>query len=886
MKNTLLFCLIAASATLYGDSVVPNDKQYYKYLQENVEIIYTKDNLPYAVHTASIENKLNQDYENFFGWKLDETLFVGLISDHNQIANGFSSQWPRNRQINYLGGTQLIDTFCATSWLDTLLYHETAHNYQLNVKGHEVSQLLHEVLGNGSLMFPYLIMPNVVESSFMLEGNAVLNESWHGNGGRLYSGVNKAQTILQAQAGKLTPQNLYNVSLEFPYYYDLWYIQGGFFNLYLAQKYGLENVNGYFKNKSLDFYWPFFTNVSMERALGVDFEEALKDFEKEYKEKGEKFIAVGGEKIAASKIFYQLNGDTNEIYFLTNESGVRAPELVTVDKKAQSVQKRRGAWSGGKVIKKEGEYVTQGSGYTSVFMIHQGLFDESGTIKEGTESKMVQGYLRDGREVYFDVPSSYMQANLYVAGEFYDTCNSSVFIDASDNLYYFKQDQKRRTLYKNTIPLYSYEGFYGIVMDVDKTGGVYFIANSKNGSSLYRVYKNQVERMLAADNIVEAKLLSQTQALVAAIGSEEYYYTLAALEPTNEAPFEEKLFFESEPYYGAKEDSSYASKIGLQHPYDSLFEMHYGGTNLYATSTEETVSGSIDITFADPLMQNSASLYVFRDENNVTLAGGTYTNSQYLLEYSLSGYRVLNNGKMDNVRDYGVAFDLFLPFYKSGYNEFALHANYSQDYEDREREPLHLDAGFESSYGYGMSMYLNYLQAFHMYYSRLDNDAIYGARYTFEHDLPYEFYVGMEVKKSVATADVKHWRNGIKVTNATESYIFDPSRISVPSFSKTYYFQEGAYVEGKVYKVLNFSSYWFTFPVSLQRESLYAKLRRYDLKYYDEKYYCFNEATLGATFSSVWFNKGVVPLSFEYIVNDADFLEEKYKIRFTVDLAF
>jgi len=242
---------------LYADSVVPNDKQYYKHTQESLEIVYTQENLPYASHTLSLEESLNRDYEQSFDWKLDTTLFVGLISDHNQIANGFSSQWPRNRQINYLGGTQLIDTFCATSWLDLLLYHETAHNYQVNAKGHEVSQALHEVLGNGSLMFPFFIIPNVVESSFMLEGNAVLNESRHGNGGRLYSGRNKAQTIVMAQADKLTPQNLYNVSLDFPYYYDLWYIQGGFFHLYLAQNYGLDRVNRYFKEKTNDFYWPF-----------------------------------------------------------------------------------------------------------------------------------------------------------------------------------------------------------------------------------------------------------------------------------------------------------------------------------------------------------------------------------------------------------------------------------------------------------------------------------------------------------------------------------------------------------------------------------------------------------------------------------------------------
>ena len=145
----------------------------------------------------------------------DLTLYVGLISDYNQIANGFSTQWPNNRQINYVGGTQLVDYFTTTSWLDTLLYHETAHNYQVNVKGSVVSRSLHSVFGNGTFIVPIpLAVPNAMENSFMLEGNAVLNESWHGNGGRLYSGRLKAQTLLQAKAGNIVASDVYNRSEE------------------------------------------------------------------------------------------------------------------------------------------------------------------------------------------------------------------------------------------------------------------------------------------------------------------------------------------------------------------------------------------------------------------------------------------------------------------------------------------------------------------------------------------------------------------------------------------------------------------------------------------------------------------------------------------------
>ncbi|MDQ7067905.1 MAG: hypothetical protein Q9M40_07960 [Sulfurimonas sp.] len=203
-----------------GYAVVPQDEAYYKHKMDDkeIEIIYTKENIKFAKHTAGMESLLHTDYEKFFDWELDETLYVGLISNSNQIANGFSTQYPNNRQINYIGGTSQVDYFANTSWLDVLLYHETAHNYQLNTKGSIVSRGLHSVLGNGSLMFPLpFIIPNSFENSFMLEGNAVLNESWHGSGGRLYSGRFKAMMLLQAKAGNITADRMYNKAIMFPY---------------------------------------------------------------------------------------------------------------------------------------------------------------------------------------------------------------------------------------------------------------------------------------------------------------------------------------------------------------------------------------------------------------------------------------------------------------------------------------------------------------------------------------------------------------------------------------------------------------------------------------------------------------------------------------------
>lgn len=866
--------------------VVPNDFEYFRHNTNTLEIIYTKENLPFAIHSAAIQEELHKNYEALFGWRLDETLYIGLASHHNQIPNGFSSQFPNNRQINYIGGTQLVDQFASTSWLETLLYHESAHNYQTNVKASSVSQFLHATFGNGSFMFPFFTIPNLVENPFMLEGNAVLNESWHGNGGRVYSGRNKAQTIILAQADKLTPQNLYNMSLEYPFYRDYWYIQGGFYYLYLAQKYGLQTSNNFFKNNSLQFYWPFFTNYAMRQTIGVDFEASLKEFAKEYKALGDSFVRAEGKKIASSKFFYQLGSDADEIFFLTNESGVREPELVVLSKKSKTLTTSRDSWLSSKVIKHKGNYYTQASAHTSPTQIHQGLFDNKQKIKAGTNSKMIQGYLRDDTEVYFDVLSSFSEPHLYVGEELYGVINSSVYIDKDDNLYYFKQSQKTRTLYKNKTPLLSYEGFYGIVMDVDTQGGVCFIANSHNGSTLYMYKENRLTRLSRADNIVEAKLLNDKEMLLATQNEEEYSYLIAPIEQSDATVYETKLFFEDKPYYGTKKDTSRSYALDLNSSYNSLLEMNYSGSDLSLIGLDERVLGHISINFADPLTQNRANLYLLNDEADITVAGANYSNSRYLLEYSIGAYSVLDNKSQAETRDSGVMLDIGLPLYKAGYNTISLKASYYQDYELNQRDPLSIVLSLSQRYRYGLSMYENYHNSLTLYNSQLKQNAIYGASYKLKYALPKEFYIGFELKHSVASASATEVRDGVKMSRTQSNFTQDISSIVSASLDRSYYAKEAGYAELSLSKVLNFSKYFFTFPLSLQREALYAKYREYRFKDFADNSGDFKELTLGVTLASLFFNKAPTPISFEYIHNDASFLQESSRFRFLVEFAF
>ena len=898
MQNRLILSstLLSSSLLLGGEVVVSHDDDYYKYkdTKNDVEIIYTKNNLPFAKHTANLESHIHKNYKQIFDWKLDETLYVGLISSHNQIANGFSTQWPNNRQINYIGGTELVDEFSSVSWLDTLLYHETAHNYQLNVKNNFVSKTLHTIFKNGSFLFPlYMSVPNSMENSFLLEGNAVLNESWHGNGGRLYSGINKAETILQAKAGKIRDSYVYNSRLAFPYG-DIAYIQGGFYQLYLAQNFGLKRVNSYFKYHSEDFWFPVRTNASMKDAIGINFTQSLNSFANYYKKLGTHFVKAQGKYLLSSQFFHSLSNSEDEIFFMVNEDGVSAPQLIIIDKKTQTITKKKRHSLSGKIIKSDGNYYAQGSLNTSPTQVYQALFDKDNYAKKGTISKMVQGYLSDGRMVYFDVASSFSQPQLYVGGEFYAQVNSSVIIDKDDNLYYFVQKGKTRTLYKNRTPLYSYKGFYGIVSDVDSRGKIYFIANSKLGSTLYAFKNGHIQRASKADNIKEARLLNDKEVLLSAISDKDYYYLINKIERISQKPFETKLFFENKQYYNSNTTTTTTlSKVDLSQKYSSLLDMHYSGSNAtLGYGSYVGWIGSLNINFGDPLSQNSATTFINKDSSGITLAGLQYTNTQYLLEYSLASYKVLKQKEgifLNDVREYGMIANAMLPLYKAGNNQLNLALSYFQDYETNSRKPLSLSLTLQNAHGYGTSMYINNLNMFKFYSVYERGDTILGSEYTFKNDLPYQFYFGFGAKASITDSDgTQSSTSGIKLSNVTLSTFdltnTDPSMITIPNLSISRYVKDVEYAEVNLAKVFNLSAYFFTFPISLQRESIYTKYRRYSLRTFKDNRYDINEVTLGATFSTIFLNSFTIPLSMEYIYNDLT--TEKEKFQFVMGTTF
>jgi hypothetical protein len=875
-----LLGLLLTGHILYGDIVVSGDDYLVSTDDNDIEIIFTQEHQKEAVLAHSFEKEVLHNYEKSYGFALDSRLHLGLLSSHNQIANAFSTQFPLNIQMNYIAGAYMVDYMSTTSWLKTLLFHESAHNFQLNPKKNPLSNIAHKVVKNipfTSLFFmPIFPVPNALESSFMLEGNAVLNESRFGNGGRLYNGSLLAMAITQSYAGYITPKRTYNNHLYFPYGAHH-YIVGGFFQLYLAKKYGVDKANKYFWNFSGQ-YLPIQTSDIFVQTFGHDYAKELADYSTWLQSEYSEFSVSSGDIIATSQGHTKLNGNKDEVFFLTSDA-LSKPKLHIISKTGAVQKSVKDYFFNGKVFKIEDEYFTVSSNHTEVEKIEMALYDKKGRAVENSRSKIVQDILSDGRFAYFDVGKSFDQPALYVGDSFYDYVNSSVFVDDSDNIYYFKQEGKKRTLYKNKIAIFSIQSWFGFVVDADEDG-VVFIANSKNGSSLYQ-YNGKFSRLSSGDDIIDAKLLDNQNLLLTTITADGYNYIKTKIERTQQAPHERTFFFETAEDFNFKQNEP---KQILKHkPYESYKNLNYSSLNHALVIEEDNVDFSIGVKFADPLGQNSANIFISRFDEE-TLAGVGYENSVYRLSYGTNIYGVLEKDPLVSSRDFGANLFMNYPLYKAGYQSADLNFNYHIDHDRDAREPLSLSLNFTDVKAFGKSMYANAKHSVSLFAVKERDDFIGGASYDFFHDLAYEFYAGAGLKYAYSDTNFVDAKHGIEINDNTFGLSRDPSQIVMPSIQVDLYAKEVLKGGVSLYKVLNFDTYSFTIPLSLRRESIYAKYNYYDITFLNDRSNSFSEYIVGLNLDLLLLHNNSIPLSFEYIYNDDLIDSSRFRVLFDLPL--
>ncbi|SFV60329.1 hypothetical protein MNB_SV-12-348 [hydrothermal vent metagenome] len=879
-----LLLSIALPISIFAERVVVPDN--YKISEDKeVSYVYTSEYEEILPKIKIYQQDVIKQYEDEFGYKLDDTLFVGLASQNNQIANGFSTQIPFNSQLFYGAGVGYIDYFCFNSWLKTLITHETAHNFQLNAKESKASWLSHKIVGNTPVsflgLFPFFPIPNLLESNFLLEGNAVMNESRFDNGGRLYSGYALAEVVALAKADKIKPELMYNETFDFPYGEKV-YLVGGFFQQFLVEKYGVKKVNQYFKLHSKQLF-PFFTNASFRNLFGKTFETLLAEFVTEIKTKHANFKSTKGKIIAKSQIFVPMNSSDNEIYTLISDA-LSFPQIFKYSRDKKEISYQKGAWNRGEPFKIDGEYYTQSSSKISPTKIVMGLFDADSYLKEGTESKIIQGYMPNGKAVYFNLKESIETPHVYIDKEFYALSNSSVHIDRDGNLYYFRQKGQTRTLYKNKKALFDYQGHYGFVTDVDSSGAIYFIAKSEHGSTAYRYNGTKTERVIAGDDVIDLKLIDDREAVVATIDSEGYRYQILTISPKDAKVFDTNYEIEDKKSKVTQNSKpfEFSNRKLKSKEYNSLTQLRYSSLDQFVGySTDDDVLFNLQANFIDPLMQNILSPMVSQDEDKI-VGGISYQNQAHLLEFGGSLYGVEYDNDIDvnsTDRDHGYSAYLRVPFLATGYWRGATTLDYNKKYDSKYRKPITLSLDITNNKQFGKSKFPNHLNYLNLFTSKDRDSNAFGGSYNWMHDLGWQSYMGLRASYLKSDNVNKRFERGIEIDDNWGDITKESASITMPTLDETLYAKEAKVAGASIYKVFDTPLYFFSFPISLQRETIYLKHRFYDFELPNEDRQ-YNETIVGLESDILFFHKLPVPIKFEWLYNEDSKDQTLFRIMF------
>ena len=882
MKKILILLFVAIY--IYAKEIAVVDDSYSVIKSDDIEFVYANEFKDKSIDILNKEQNVIDSYKKSFGYEFDDKLYLGLLSSKNQIANAFSNQIPLNMQIDYIAGALYPDYFTSISWIDTLLYHESSHNFQLNPKKNLLSRYAHKILKNSlynSILFPIFPVPNLFCSSFNLEGNAVLNESLHDNGGRLFNGYLKAMAITQAKSGYITPQRTYNKHLFFPYGTHN-YIVGGYFQLYLAQKYGLDRVNHYFYNYSGQWL-PIFTNHIFKESFGKDFEQLISEYNSWLLKEAKDFKRSKIKPLFSSKSLARFNSDKDEIYFLIS-NGKDIPKLVRVFKSDKKIKIKNATLKGEKLFKINGKFYGLNSGYIDPTNISVGLFDEDGDIFKDSQSKAIQYISHDGKDmIYFDIKNSLDRPLAFYNDKKIGKVNSSIIRSQNGDIYYFKQNGKKRELYKNGDLIYSYIGYFGYVCDVDKRDRVYFIANSKDGSTLYRFDGVSLKRVLDGDDIVDVRLLDDKEVLVETIDADGYNIGIAKLldNAKDQNVYEYRYSVKKYPKALSvlKKDKLRSKK------YDPITDLHYSSLDMsinYNPNSINSVDYDISLNFSDLLGYNRVSIFSSKYDND-TILGAGYDSSEHRLSYGFAGYKVLDHDKNVSNRGYGASIYLKYPFYKEGYRSVDSKLTYNISDEKEDRRDLIFTLSLADKRAFYHSFYLNYGNFLDLSFGVDRGDIIYGAKSYFRRDLGDELYIDFNVGGAYSESQNQKSKRGIKI----DSYMsrFDTAlSFTMPSLRDDIYAKSIIQSGLSVKKVLNFNRYFFTFPISLRRESIYGTYNNYQLKFKGIDFRSYNEFRVGSKLDLLFLNNNAIPLKVEYIYNPDLDSSNNFRVLFNLNL--
>ena len=860
----LLFCSIFLNAL----SISSNDK-YKIYKDSNYTIIYTDDFKTEAKFIKKNIQKILQHKQESFKYKLDEPLQIVLISNNIQIPNAFSTQVPFNMDIYFNGGSVLNNYFATKSYLAILLSHESSHNYQTNAKKSKISQNLDKYLGNNYMpivaVAPLFTIPNLLLPTFLLEGNSVLDESLYQNGGRLYNGTLNAMKNSLIFHNKIDTTRLINDHLFFPYTTEK-YIVGGYYFLFLASKYGIDKANQFFYSHSIHSINPLLLDSTFRKHFNISFKESINEFIKYTKQQYKNYKELEpNNTIATSKSQISFSKIDNKIYFLTSNL-TTSTKLNIYDISSNSFNSQDTTLSNGKVFEQNNKLYTKKTDFISSTLYKFGLFDKDNYILPSTKGKDMQDITKN-KIAYINIKQSFLQSKLYINDKFYNNINSNALFDKGQNIYYFVQQGNKRVLYKNKQAIFSFDGYYSKIADV-VNGVVYFIANTKNGSTLYCYENKKIYKLINSDNIADAKILSHNKAIVSLISFNNYQVaitklnkTISSIQLTKILPNDTKMMFDFDTNTTLLNETRYNELSNLQ------FSM------LYPTYTYDSTNGSsytLDAIFLDPVMFNMLQIYSHKTTSD-TISGLSYTNERYI-PFGIDIHHISNNPNTTASKTAG-SIKIYGPLVKKGFHLLETELKYYIDDDNKKKKPIIFNLDYKYSHNYSVAFDYDKLYNIKTIIKQDRDKYTYGLKASLKKDIYSQLYANINLIALDSNIKTTLQQQGIKIITNTQDTLQDSTNVLIQGCDNDFYTKKLTSYSAQLKQVFDFHSYFDIFPISLRRESFAIG---YDNFRADDTTITQHTATL--TLDTLWFHKFALPIDIKYIKNNISKDDEKYLI--------
>ncbi|MCY4321841.1 MAG: hypothetical protein OXC37_05535 [Bdellovibrionaceae bacterium] len=514
------------------------DSRYYvKSFSSDSEFVASEEFRGFLPQWFDYKLKIDQKLSKFFFrspyFRKNYLLF---LSPRYQLSNASAGVYPFSVvKIYSFSSTDFMDHLSLFSWSRDSLTHELSHIYQMS-QNSNWDRILAPILG--SLSYRNMFLP-----SWILEGHAILMESFYGSGGRLFSGFVRAFVFSQIKKDFSLKRLLKAYDDSFSSTEK--YFHGAYFFNFLYSQYGSEKIKKFFHESGrflpLDYYG---LNSSLKRAFKKDLLTLFKEYKTYYKDLAQQQKVSSQKALLTSKVYVPINSNDQFIYFLISDSKT-PPYLVIFDKQTGIIKKTKKNLPIGKIFYRKGKYYSSANLKTSATSFEYTLFKENFKNLKKYNSQNVMDFFQD-KAISLDSKQSHLGNSLIIDKVFYTTVDSSVLADSKGTVYYFKQNKDERTLYKNKQALISFKSYFSYPLEVNEIE-VYFIGATKYGSSLFVYKKDQgIYRLSESDRIVSARKIKDDYFLVSEISPTHYEYKIIKTKEKVEKPFLYAYSFQKE----------------------------------------------------------------------------------------------------------------------------------------------------------------------------------------------------------------------------------------------------------------------------------------------------------------------------------------------------